>query len=443
MRTFLLTIIFLSMSSLTISKAAADNTRTIVYVLFDGLAPAMIEAANTPNLDRIQQEGSWTHDMKPVFPTVSAVNHTSYTTGCMPGDHGIVSNFFYDTEQSMPGHSYYEGSRDADWRLGCETMWEVAEKSGKTAAALGFTGHYSTTRGTTATHAPLELSWKQSPDDPERTNQVIELITASADNRASVIAAYYKGPDWVGHWKGTTAPETITATEAADAEVGRLMAAIEALDPAEEVVLFVAADHSMVDVETYFNIGRVMYKHDIAGRYASDGAHAFIYLDDEASADDVVLALKSYDMLSVYRWPHYPDYFPTGDSRRSGDILIVLDQPYWIADPSEFPAWASWLGLTVFWPETLSLSAGIKASHGYPPHDTNMGTSFYAWGKGIQAGKRLSNFDIIDAAPSALFWLGLPKGEKSTGDVRRELFDSKKPGFSAPVQNVASQIVPR
>jgi len=96
---------------------AAD--RTVVFVLFDGLAPAMIEAGDTPNLDRIRKEGSWTHDMKPVFPTISGVNHASYTTGCTPGKHGIVSNYFYD-----PVKGHFTGERDADWRTGCEAIWE-------------------------------------------------------------------------------------------------------------------------------------------------------------------------------------------------------------------------------------------------------------------------------------------------------------------------------
>ena len=118
--------------------AMAEDQRTLVFVLFDGLAPQMVEAANTPNLDQIRQQGSWTHEMAPVFPTISAVNHVSYTTGCVPGAHGIVSNYFHDPEKGP-----YNGERDADWRLDCDTLWELAEQQGRNAAALGFVGHFS------------------------------------------------------------------------------------------------------------------------------------------------------------------------------------------------------------------------------------------------------------------------------------------------------------
>src|SRR5262245_53247306 len=33
--------------------------RTVVVLLFDGLAPAMLEGQPTPTLDRLRREGSW------------------------------------------------------------------------------------------------------------------------------------------------------------------------------------------------------------------------------------------------------------------------------------------------------------------------------------------------------------------------------------------------
>ena len=120
-------IIALSLIVLAGTAQAAD--RTVIFVLFDGFAPPTIDAAETPALDRIKQEGAWSHDLVPAFPTISATNHVTYTTGCWPGDHGMVSNYFYDNEK---GH--FTGSKDADWRTGCERIWETVERAGKPAA---------------------------------------------------------------------------------------------------------------------------------------------------------------------------------------------------------------------------------------------------------------------------------------------------------------------
>jgi predicted AlkP superfamily pyrophosphatase or phosphodiesterase len=410
---------FISLTlSLLVSTPAFASDRTVILVLFDGLAPAMIEATDTPNLDRIRAEGSWSHDMRPVFPTISATNHVSYTTGCEPAGHGIVSNYFHD-----PVKGYYDGGKDADWRTGCEAIWETAERAGLPAAALGFVGHYSGTKGPAATHAPIELTWNEAPEDPGRTDQVIELLNSSAEDRPKVIAAYYKGPDNTAHWQGTTAEETLAAVRAADAEIGRILEAIDTLPEGREASLMIAADHGMVDVKTYFNIGRVMNRQDIDGKYSSDGAHAYIYLDDKSDLDRAAAALETYDMLSVHKAGEFPGYARLGEDGRAGDILIVLDQPYWIADPSEFPWWARWVGLTLFWPDTVDLSAGIKATHGYPPTDDNMGTTFYAWGAGIKPGLELPAMNMIDATPTALQLLGVDPHESASGIVRDEMLE--------------------
>ncbi len=416
---------------LLLSTPAAAAKRTAVFVLFDGFAPQLIDQAPTPNLDRIRAGGAWTHELEPVFPTVSAVNHNSYVTGCTPSRHGIVSNYFHDPEKG-----YFDGVRDADWRLACESIWETVERQGGVAAALGFAGHFSTERGATATHAPLERQWPESPEDPVRTDQVLELLALPAEDRPDFIAAYYKGPDWIAHWSGTGASETIAATSSADAEVGRLMAAIEALPEGEEALLFVAADHAMVDVTTYFNIGRIMTRLELPGRYASDGAHAFIYLDDKSAKARIVDALAAYDMLSVFEAGDFPDYYPGDSAGRSGDILIVLDQPYWIADPHEFPDWARWLGLTAIWPEVFDVPGGIKATHGYPPDDAGMGTTFYAWGEGVRPGYEIPQIRMIDAAPSALAWLQVTPDAASEGQPVTGMF---QPAATLPATKDADQ----
>ena len=164
-----------------------------------------------------------------------------------------------------------------------------------------------------------------------------------------------------------------------------------------------------------------MNKHDIKGKEAADGAHTFIYLDDKDDADRVVEALSTYDMVTAYKAAEYPDYAHLGDDGRAGDILLVLDQPYWIASAEDFPWCARWGGLTLFWPETLELSAGIKATHGFPPDDTNMHTMFYAWGAGINPGTHAGTLDMIDATPTALSLLGIEPHESVSGVVRTNI----------------------
>ena len=76
------TITFLAILAATLATSpglAADPT--VVVMLFDGLAPVYIEEFDTPNFDRMQREGAWTHQMDPAFPTISLINGVTISTG--------------------------------------------------------------------------------------------------------------------------------------------------------------------------------------------------------------------------------------------------------------------------------------------------------------------------------------------------------------------------
>jgi len=77
------------------------SERTVVVLLFDGAAPALLEEAETPALARIREEGAWSHAMEPPFPSISLIGGTTISTGCWPARHGIVSNKFLDPQRGL------------------------------------------------------------------------------------------------------------------------------------------------------------------------------------------------------------------------------------------------------------------------------------------------------------------------------------------------------
>jgi predicted AlkP superfamily phosphohydrolase/phosphomutase len=63
-------------------------------------------------------------------------------------------------------------------------------------------------------------------------------------------------------------------------------------------------------------------------------------------------------------------------------------------------------------------------NHGTNPEQAAMRTIMVLSGPGIRAGRKLSNVDIIDFAPTLAWLLGLPKLKDATGRVLHEAFDS-------------------
>src|SRR5665213_1572406 len=159
---------FLAISSSVPAQAAE---RTVVVVLFDGFSPAMADATKVPHLDQIKREGVWSRHLVPAFPTISLTNHTTYATGCWPEHHGMMSNIFIDPKLGEPGEKMNFG--DADWRTGCESMWQTAERQGVRAAAFNWVGRWSGTRGKLATYTnPLTARGAKPSDEwsPKRSN---------------------------------------------------------------------------------------------------------------------------------------------------------------------------------------------------------------------------------------------------------------------------------
>lgn len=408
----------LFLGSIVWSEAASAADRTVVVVLFDGFAPAMMEAARTPNFDRIRKEGVWSDHLVPAFPTVSFPNHTTFATGCWPEHHGIVGNVFYD-----PKRGKYLYSRDADWLTGCEPMWQAAERQGARSAVFGFMARRSKMQGPLASKIDSQARWEKWGGDMARARHAMKLLSKPRKSRPTLIALYLKGPDRAAHDHGTLSPEAIAAAEDSDAVVGMMMETILALPKGQEAALIIGTDHGMRDVGPLVNIGRIANEHEIKGQIAAFGASAYFYLDRHESVDRVAAALAGYgDMFAVYRKGEYPAFARIGKGPRSGDILLVAKPPYWIEGPEAFPAYADILGISTFWPRAFTpLIGGIAATHGYDPDVPGMHGIFYAWGTGVASGREIEQLDMTDVHPTVLALLGLEPGEPVDGKIVKEV----------------------
>jgi predicted AlkP superfamily pyrophosphatase or phosphodiesterase len=402
-----------------LGASASAAERTVVVVLFDGFAPAMLEAAATPNFDIIRKEGVWSHHLVPAFPTISLINHTTFETGCWPEHHGIMSNIFID-----PKKGRFEASADADWHTGCEAMWQAAERQGVRSAALNFVGRWSSSKGKLATYINPEKPKGQRQSDAQVLSQAITLLHMKGPDYPRLIALYFRGPDEAAHYHGTLSPEALAEARKADTIVGALMTAIKGLPADREGTLVIGTDHGMMDVGPLINVGRLMNEYDIKAQQATDGATAFLYLDKGESADRVAAALAPYkDVFTVYRKGHFPAYAHMGDGPRVPDLMLLTHPPYWIVGPEVFPAWANWIGVNHIWPAVFTpFVGGLKATHGYDPRIVEMHGILYAWGAGVAKGKEIPRLDMVDVHPTVMKLLGLQPGIPVDGHSVDALF---------------------
>jgi predicted AlkP superfamily pyrophosphatase or phosphodiesterase len=391
-----------------VPRRAAD--RTVVLLVFDGFAPAIVEAARTPNLERIAREGAHSRDMMPVFPSLSMPNHFSLSTGCYPERHGVVGNHFRD-----PVRGVVTAAGDADWLLACEPLHVAAERQGVRSAVLTWVANSSGTRGKLATLA--EPYRAENPGAEQQVDRVLELL--ADDQRPDYIAVYSAEPDRSGHIHGPLARETLAMAESLDAQIGRVMTAIEERGLRDRVTLVVTTDHGMVDVKGMLNVDRIVRRAGVDGVVLAEGSIAFLHLADpeaKAQARAALAGGRHYDVIDPAAPPAYARL---GRSERVGDLVIAAHEGYWMADLALWPWYLRW---SSYVSGDVIPSRRFKGMHGYDAVQVpGVRAIFYAWGGGVRAGVTLAQMRSVDVHPTLAHLLGIAPGSPVDGVARAEI----------------------
>src|SRR5688572_5697163 len=134
---FLLVAISISLC-LYAQEATQKDIRTLV-VFFDGLRPDYITEQNMPNLFAFSKLGCYGKQHHSVFPTVTRVNASSYSSGSYPGTHGLLGNTVYfpvvDNKKGLNTGDYVDLKKIMDATQGhlltAITLGEVLEQAGE------------------------------------------------------------------------------------------------------------------------------------------------------------------------------------------------------------------------------------------------------------------------------------------------------------------------
>jgi arylsulfatase A-like enzyme len=239
------------------------------------------------------------------------------------------------------------------------------------------------------------------------------MLGVHASLRPHLILAYFGGPDREAHFDGMESAQTQLAVRESDAQVGRVLDAIEALP--------FTTDHGMLPVTYNVNVSRILANHGISARYRSSGTTSFLYFDDPAQADEAVAQLSGYEEFDAVRKAAQPALWHLGGGPRVGDVVLSAKPPYFIEDISRWPRWVRWLG--TWGPEFLWAGFTLKATHGYPPDTPGVEGVLYAWGAGIPPGRELASVRAVDIHPTVTRLLGIQAGKPVDGTVARELLE--------------------
>ena len=415
--------------------AAAERTtptRTVIALLVDGLSGEMIGSFQTPNLDRLRAEGSWSHEFLPTFPALSGPTWVSISTGCWPEHRGIVTDKFLDPELGLMDHA-----SDVRWLSGCELIQQVAERQGIETAALGWWGQWSASTGPSATHvsanARLEQQVPRDPtvflSDPERAEEIVDYLSRSPKDRPRLILGYFRGPDHNAHFHGTESPEAEHSVRQFDSALGTILAAIDEQPDQDQIALMVLSDHGMVPIHHVVNVRRILRRHDIVARDVSTGTTSFLYFENKTEVQSARKRLESYSEFEVFPRNELPEHTHLGNSGRIPDLILAALPGYYTADPDIWPLHLR--PLTLWGPDFVPspiLGGGVRAAHGYAASTPGNNGVLYAWGSGIRHGVSLGNVRMIDVHPTITTLLGIESGNPVDGTADHRMLRQGQDG---------------
>lgn len=188
----------------------------VILIVVDGVRPDILVGANTPNIDNLAANGSFTWNAWTVRPSVTIAAVPSIFTGATPEVHGVTS---------------------WDGEIYAETFVEVFEEAGLPCAIVGedpILGGYSATYHTNFYYHPQAEEYFMT--------LTIDLLR---ENDFYFITTYNPVPDHMGHEYGHDSPEYRKAIEDADYHIGRLVENLKELGVYDDTLIVIATDHGM------------------------------------------------------------------------------------------------------------------------------------------------------------------------------------------------------
>ena len=230
--------LFLVALSHTFTYAAEPPAKYVLVIGVDGLRPDALKKATTPNFDKLSQNGATSYTCQILGTryrkndTISGPGWSSFLTGVWADKHGVHDNSFKGKQFGNYPHFFarikshyptYKTAHFVDW----------APIDDHVVTHADFHSDYKA-------HQPSDYGAKDKAIATDASN-----LIAEKDYR--VVVTYFGNCDSAGHGKGfhPSVPAYISAIEAVDGHIGKLLTAIESRTnyKQEDWLILLSADH--------------------------------------------------------------------------------------------------------------------------------------------------------------------------------------------------------
>jgi predicted AlkP superfamily pyrophosphatase or phosphodiesterase len=351
-------------------RAVAPRDRVLILVSLDGFRWDYLKKfkGQTPNLNRLANEGVHAKRLISAFPSLTFPNHYTIVTGLWPEHHGIVNNRMYDPDFKTNFYIMNNlGPTDGRW-WGGEPIWVTAVKQGRTADCMFWPGSEAKIEGVRPTKwKPFDA--KISPDQCVDTGL---SWLAQTNQRPSLVTLYFHEVDTESHHHGLASMQVTQAVAQVDKAIGRLMDGLHRLQLDDYANVIIVSDHGMTDLSTNRIIVLSDYVDLNSMQVDATGAISGLRpLDGNVDSLYAKFAGKE-NHFKVYRHETMPGRYHYTDNPRIPPVVLVADEGWYISKRALDPS------------KTFE-----HATHGFDPELKSMGATFIAHGPAFRHGVTL------------------------------------------------------
>jgi len=457
-RISLLLFVFSISPCLYAQQETQKNIRTLV-VFFDGLRPDYITELNMPNLYAFSKLGCYGNQHHSVFPTVTRVNASSFSSGSYPATHGLMGNTVYfpivEKKKVLSTSNYSDLYQITEATQGhlltAITLGEVLHQAGSRmmVCSSGSTGQAlmqnHTVSGGTIVNPELilpesfkeELTAKIGPAPPDATPNVArhKWITDALINYGLTLdgplvsTIWFSDPDGAAHEEGIGADKSMESIKIVDAEFGRILAALKDKKLDKTFNIIITADHGFVTYVGKQGLTEFLIQHGLKKDKESEDviiAEGAIYVKDHDAAiiQKIVSALQAEEWIGgIFTHAKNP-----GDTKGAVAGTLSFETIHWnhknrAADILVDENWDDRKNDKGY--AGTSFSRGVAGHGGLSPYEVHIallaaGPSFK---KNFSSELPTSNVDIVPTI-LAIHNLAVPKS--MDGRVLNELLIDKK-----------------
>ena len=439
------------------SRTDANKIRTLI-VFFDGLRPDYITPESMPNLSAFAKSGCYGKQHHSVFPTVTRVNASSYSTGSYPDTHGLMGNTVYfpevDKIKGLNTGDYADLNKISETTHGhlltAITLGEALQKAGEKMMVFssGSTGQAlmqnHTVSGGAIVNPGLVLpeSFKQTlindigpvpakgkPNTAQHQWITNALIKYSLNTSGPLVSAiWFSDPDGTAHSDGIGSATAMESIRSVDNEFGRILSALKDSNLTDYFNIIVSTDHGFVTNVGKEGLAEFLIRQGIKKDTQSDDvvvAEGAIYVKDH----DAAVIKKIVSLLQSQEWigAIFTKAKTQDDGKGIVEGTLSFNVIHW-----NHPERAADILVDENWDDRkndkgyagTSFSRGVAGHGGLSPYEVHIallaaGPSFK---KNLESELPTSNTDIV---PTVLHIHNLAIPKTVTGRVMDELLTQK------------------